>query len=80
MYIRVRVNPSAKKERVEEAKNGDLLLSVRDPAEQNRANTRVREIVAARFGVPVGKVRIISGHRSSGKVLSVDLPCEAEER
>ena len=70
MYIKVFVTPGAKKERVEE-KGDTLQISVREPASGNRANDRVRELVALREGVPLGKVRILTGHRSRGKMLSI---------
>ena len=70
MYIRVFVTPGAKRERVEE-KEETLLVSVREPASGNRANTRVREIVAMRTGALLGKVRILTGHRSRAKMLSI---------
>lgn len=70
MYIKVFVTPGARREKIEE-KDGMLLVAVREPAEENRANTRVRELVAARFGAPLGKVRILTGHRSRGKMVSI---------
>ena len=70
MYIKVFVTPDAKKEKVEE-KGETLLISVKEPAAQNRANDRVRELVALRLGKPLGKVRILTGHRSRGKMISV---------
>lgn len=70
MYLRVLVTPGAKRERVEE-KGDALVLMVREPASGNRANTRVREIVAARLGLPLGKVRILTGHRSRSKIVSI---------
>jgi len=72
MYLKVLVSPKARKESVEE-KGETLAVSVREPAERNLANMRVREIVAARFKLPVGKVRILSGHRSRSKMLSIDI-------
>ena len=70
MYIKVFVTPGAKKEKVEE-KGETLTVAVREPATGNRANTRVREILAEKFGVPLGKVRILTGHRSRAKMVSV---------
>ena len=70
MFIKVFVTPSAKKEKVEE-KGETFAISVREPATGNRANTRVREIIAERFGAPVGKVRILTGHRSRAKMVSI---------
>ncbi len=72
MYIKVFVTPDAKRERVEE-KGEILAISVREPATGNRANTRVREIIAWRQGVPLGKVRILTGHRSRAKMVSVTI-------
>lgn len=70
MYIKVFVTPGAKKEKVEE-KGETLLISVREPAMGNRANDRVRELVAMREGKPLSKVRILTGHRSRAKMISI---------
>lgn len=70
MYVKVFVTPDAKRESVEE-KGDALAISVREPATGNRANDRVRELVALRFGAPLGSVRILTGHRSRGKMLSI---------
>lgn len=70
MYIKVFVTPGAKKEKVEE-KGEMLAIAVREPAMGNRANDRVREIIAERVGAPLGKVRILTGHRSRAKMISV---------
>ncbi|MDE2173264.1 MAG: DUF167 domain-containing protein [Patescibacteria group bacterium] len=70
MYIKVFVTPGAKRERVEE-KGGVLAIAVKEPAQGNRANDRVRELVARRLGLPFEKVCILTGHRSRGKLLSV---------
>ncbi len=70
MFIKVLVTPGAKREKVEE-KGETLLISVKEPAAQNRANTRVRELIALWAGVPIGKVRILTGHRSRAKMISI---------
>ena len=71
MYIQVRVNPGAKREEVKKIGLTRLEVSVREPAEMNRANNKVIELVAEHFGVPVNKVRLISGHTSQSKVFSI---------
>jgi uncharacterized protein YggU (UPF0235/DUF167 family) len=70
MYIKVFVTPDAKRGKIEE-KGETLLISVREPATGNRANDRVREVIALRLGVPLGKVRILTGHRSRVKMISI---------
>ena len=70
MYVKVFVVADAKRESVT-MRDKALEITVREPAQQNRANTRVREIVAARFAVPLAQVRIISGYHTSAKMLSL---------
>lgn len=77
MYIKVFVTPSAKREKIEihrakKEEEGEMLdISVREPASGNHANDRVRTIIAERQGVPVGKVRILTGHRARVKMIAV---------
>lgn len=71
MYIKVFVTPGAKREVITE-KGETLAISVKEPAMGNRANTRVREIIAERANLPVGKVRILTGHRSRAKMISIN--------
>ena len=73
MYIKVKVIAGAKKEKVERTSADHFVVSVREKAERNMANGRVIEIVAQACGVPTGKVRIINGHHSPSKMLSVDV-------
>jgi uncharacterized protein YggU (UPF0235/DUF167 family) len=71
MYIRVRVAAGAKKESFEKISEDFFLVSVKDPAEQNLANRRILELIAVYFGISPRQVRIISGHHSPGKILSI---------
>jgi uncharacterized protein YggU (UPF0235/DUF167 family) len=70
MYVKVVVTPGARKEDVEE-KEETFRISVREPASGNHANTRVRELLAMRFQVPLSKVRILTGHHSRVKLISI---------
>jgi uncharacterized protein YggU (UPF0235/DUF167 family) len=72
MYVKARVTPGAKKERVVRIDDTHFELSVREPARQNMANNRVRELIARECGVPPGKVRLVSGHRSPAKVFDIE--------
>lgn len=71
MYIRVRVSAGAKKEVFKRASEDSFLVSVKEPAEQNLANKRVLELVAHHFGISQRAIRIVSGHHSPGKILSI---------
>ena len=71
MYIKARVKAGAKEEGIEEIREGEFRISVRQKAERNMANTRVRELIASHFRIATAKVRIINGHFSPNKMLSV---------
>ena len=74
MYIKVKVVAGAKKEQVVKNSPNSYSISVREPAERNLANGRVIELVALEMGIPKGKIRIVSGHHSPSKILSVNIP------
>lgn len=71
MYVKVRVIAGAKKESVVQISADHLKISVKEPAERNLANRRIIELVAAHFGFPHKQARIISGHTSPSKILSI---------
>jgi len=72
MYLRVTVVPGAKRELLVKEKENAWRISVREPAEQNRANDRVRTLVARELMLTPGAVRILTGHHARVKMLSID--------
>jgi uncharacterized protein YggU (UPF0235/DUF167 family) len=73
MYVKVRVTPGAKYESIEQKSADHFVLRVKEKPERNMANRRVLELMADSFKVPIGKVRIINGHQSGSKILSIDI-------
>ena len=73
MYIKVRAFPNSKKESIQKITEDKFEIKVREKAQMNMANKRIIELVAQYFDLPVGKVRILNGHQSPSKLLSVDL-------
>lgn len=71
MYIHVRVKAGEKRERVLSIDERHFAISVKEPAEGNQANLRLRAIVAREMGVAEGAVRMIKGHRSPSKIFDV---------
>lgn len=71
MYIHVRVRAGAKEESFKEVGPSRFAAVVRQPAKQNLANRRVCELAAAHFKIPAKAVRIINGHQSPSKLLSL---------
>ncbi len=74
MYIKVKVQAGAKKETIEKKNKDTYLISVREPAERNLANTRVCDLIASYLGISIRNIRIISGHQNPSKILSINLP------
>lgn len=72
MFVKVSVIANSKKEYVKELRPSRLEIAVREKAERNMANARVIELVALHFHLPTKRVRIINGHQSPSKLLSVD--------
>ncbi|HMP67433.1 MAG TPA: DUF167 domain-containing protein [Candidatus Paceibacterota bacterium] len=71
MYIKVRVKPNSRKEKIKKIKDNEFLLEICEPAERGLANKRVCEIIHKYFDKPTGGVRIINGHMSQVKLLRV---------
>jgi uncharacterized protein YggU (UPF0235/DUF167 family) len=71
MYIHVRAIVGAKDETIVEKKKDHFLVQVKAKAERNMANKRIIEMMAAHFTLPLNEVRIISGHHSPSKILSI---------
>jgi len=74
MFIKVKVKTNAKKEIIEQKNKDTYNVSVKEPAERNLANKRVCIIVASFLDVSLKNVRIVSGHQSPSKILSINLP------
>lgn len=72
MYVRVRANPNARKERIVREDEATFFISVKEPAERNMANMRIRQILAVTLGIPITHVRLLTGHHSSSKIYSIE--------
>lgn len=73
MLVKARVFPDSRKESIEKDGDGLYRIKVREPAEQNRANVRARELLAASLGEKLGAVKLVAGHRGPNKRFEVGL-------
>lgn len=71
MYIKVRVKAGAKKDEIEKVNENTFNVSVKADARQNMANKSVVRIVAKYLEIEENKVRIINGHQSPSKLISI---------
>jgi uncharacterized protein YggU (UPF0235/DUF167 family) len=65
----VKVRTGVKKESVTEGRDGRLLVAVSAKREAGKANERLREVLAAHFGLSVDAVVIRHGKTSATKTV-----------
>ncbi len=53
-------------------------ITVKEPAERNLANGRVRELLAREFGLELRRVRLVTGHHSGSKIFEVEIPDQVD--
>lgn len=72
MKISIRVKPNSKERHVEEIGPGQLLVKVKAPPQENRANQEVIETLAEYFHVPKSRISILSGSKSRQKIVKIE--------
>lgn len=75
MIVEVRVKPGSKKgPLVQPSLDGALLVYVREPAVEGKANLAVLDQLSDFFSVSKNKIQIISGQTSRYKRYKIDIP------
>ena len=70
MLIKVKVKPNSKEERIEKISENEYKIEVKEPAEDNKANTRVINMLAKEFGVSYKNIKI-KNPASKDKVIAI---------
>lgn len=78
MYIKVKVTTGAKREKFVKKTKDHFEVSVKEIPERNMANRKVLELVRHYFKVYNGDVRIVSGHHSPSKIISIPVKVSAD--
>jgi len=71
MYIKVHVIPKSRKESIKKISDSIFEITVKEPAERNLANKRIKELLASEYKIQVGCVRLVTGHHSSTKIFDI---------
>jgi hypothetical protein len=69
MVIRVRVKPNSPREGVEGVVNGRLVVRVKAPPTEGRANSALTRLLSGEAGVPPSAIEVIRGFKSRDKTL-----------
>ncbi len=72
MQKRVKVKPNSKRQNVEEAADGSLIVHLKSPPVEGKANEELIKLLAAKFDVPKSSIRIKSGLSSRQKLVEFD--------
>jgi uncharacterized protein YggU (UPF0235/DUF167 family) len=71
MLIHIKIHPESKEDSVEMKSEYSLIVKVREKAEKNAANIKMRSLLAGHFAVDLGKVKIITGHHAPSKIIEI---------
>ena len=72
LTIKVRVQPKASRDRVDGYQEGTLRIRVTAPPQDGKANEAVVSLLAKTLGIAKRRVRIVRGHGSREKLVTVD--------
>ncbi len=71
MFIKIKVFPKAKNERIVKKPKDSLEIYVKEKAEQGKANAKILELLRKEFK-EYNKIKIIKGHHSPSKIISLE--------
>jgi len=72
MQKRVKVKPNSKQQKVEELADGSLIVHLKSPPVDGKANEELIKLLAKKFDVPKSSISIKSGTTSRQKVIEID--------
>ena len=72
MKLTIKVKPNSKESGVEEIGPHHLLIKVKAPPRENKANQEVVETLAEHLRVPKSRLSIVKGMKSKQKVVEVE--------
>ncbi len=72
MKKQVKVKPNSKRQTIEESEDGTLIVHLKSPPVDGKANKELIDLLAKKFNVPKSKIIIKSGLSSKTKVIEID--------
>lgn len=71
MIINVKVKPNSKEDKIEKTGENEFIIHVKEPAEDNKANIKVINLLSKEFGVSFRKI-MIKNPRSRDKIIEIE--------
>ncbi len=72
MKKQVKVKPNSKQQKIEESEDGTLIVHLKSPPVDGKANKELIDLLAKKFNVPKSKIIIKSGLSSKTKAIEID--------
>ncbi|MFW6357882.1 MAG: DUF167 domain-containing protein [Chroococcales cyanobacterium] len=72
MKIQVKVKPNSRRQKIEQAEDGTLIIRLKSPPVDGKANKELIQLLAKRFSVAKSQVQIKSGLSSKNKLIEID--------
>lgn len=71
MKINIKVKPNSKQEKVEKISDSEVILWVRAPAKEGRANAAAIKLLSVYLDLPKSRINIAQGNNSKNKVVEL---------
>ncbi|WP_353933166.1 DUF167 domain-containing protein [Okeanomitos corallinicola TIOX110] len=72
MQKKVKVKPNSKQQKIIEQEDGSLIVNLKSPPVDGKANEELIKMLAKKFNVPKSSIRIKSGLSSRQKLVEID--------
>jgi uncharacterized protein len=72
MQKKVKVKPNSKQQKITEQPDGSLIVYLKSPPIDGKANEELIKLLAENFDVPKAQIRIKSGLSSRQKLIEID--------
>lgn len=72
MKIRVNVKPNSKQQKIEESADGTLIIWLKSPPVDGKANQELIKVLAKKYGVAKSQITIESGLTSKNKIIEIN--------
>ncbi len=76
--LQIKVKPNSKQQRVETLEDGSLVVYLKSPPVDGKANVELIQLLAKEFQVSKSCVQIQSGLTSKLKRVAIDLPIDGD--
>ncbi len=70
--LRVKVKPNSKSQIIKTEEDGSLLIHLKSPPVEGKANTELIKLLAKTYGVTQSSIRIKAGQSSKRKLIEID--------